>query len=70
MADVIRETSPQHQQAIVRNIVERVEVRGREVISIEPRSEARPFFDGMAVAPTDLSPHHPRSALDSYLKVG
>jgi len=53
MAEVIRGTSPGHQRAIVRHVVEHVEVRGGKVISIEPRPEARPFFAVVAVAPPD-----------------
>jgi hypothetical protein len=53
MAEVIRGTALEHQRAIVRHIVERVQVHEGEVIGIEPRPEARPFFEGMAVAPPD-----------------
>ena len=55
MGEIIREAGQEHQRAIVRHIVERVEVRRGEVIAIEPRPEARPFFEGMAVAPPDGS---------------
>ena len=53
MGKVIRETSPEHQQAIVRHIVERVEIQDGVVVGIDTRPEARPFFEGMAVAPPD-----------------
>ena len=53
MGKVIRETSPEHQQAIVRHIVERVVIQDGVVVGIDTRPEARPFFEGMAVAPPD-----------------
>ena len=53
MGEVIRETSPEHQQTIVRHVVERVEIQDGVVVGIDTRPEARPFFDGMAVAPPD-----------------
>gem|GEM_PF-3961753 len=45
--------STEHQQAIVRHIVERVEIQDGVVVGIDTRPEARPFFEGMAVAPPD-----------------
>ena len=53
MGKVIRETSPEHQQAIVRHIVERVDIQDGVVVGVDTRPEARPFFEGMAVAPPD-----------------
>ena len=57
MADVIRSTTPAHQQAIVRHIVDRVIVENGMVPDIRVRLEARPFFaelvDGVALAPPD-----------------
>jgi DNA invertase Pin-like site-specific DNA recombinase len=56
-ADVILGTTPEHQRAIIRHIVERVVIEAGEVRDIEPRLEARPFFaamrSGMAVAPPE-----------------
>ena len=53
MATVLRETTPEHQARLSRHIVERVVVEDGEVREIEVRLAARPFFDGMAVAPPD-----------------
>jgi hypothetical protein len=44
MGDVIRAAEPGRQQAIVRHIVEGVEIAGGAVVGIAVRLEARPFF--------------------------
>jgi hypothetical protein len=56
MATVIRETSVEHQQAIVRHIVESVEVDGGEVVGISVRAEARPFFADYGRAVVEAPP--------------
>ncbi len=53
MGEIIREAGQEHQGAIVRHNVERVEVRRGEVIAIEPRPEVRPFYAGLAMAAPD-----------------
>ncbi len=53
MGKVIRETSPEHQQAIVRHIVERVVIQDGVVVGIDTRPEARPFFERCGMAPPD-----------------
>ncbi len=64
MARIIRDAYPEHQQAIIRHIVEHVTIVAGQVIGITVQLEARPFFDDlshrMAMAPPDgLEP--PRS---------
>ena len=48
--ETIHGTAPEHQQAIVRHIVERVVIGDREVVSIGVRPEARPFCDNYPAA--------------------
>ena len=69
-ADVIRATTPEHQGAIIRHIVERVILGAGEVRDVHIRMEAAPFFagirDGMAVAPPEgFEPAIPER-LDAY----
>ena len=44
LAETLRTTTPAMQRDLIRHIVERVEMRGRDVGSIIPRPEALPFF--------------------------
>ncbi len=57
LGDVLKQSLPEHQVALIRHIVERVVIEAGEVRDIEPRMEARPFFaamrDGMAMAPPE-----------------
>jgi hypothetical protein len=57
MARNIRNASAEQAQAIMRRIVERVVIEDGEVVAIDIRLEARPYFDDlgdeMAVAPPD-----------------
>ena len=56
-ATIVRDTTPEHQQAIIRHIVERVVIADRQVVSISVRPEARPFFGdypaAVVMAPPD-----------------
>jgi hypothetical protein len=56
-ATIVRDTTPEHQQPIIRHIVQRVVIEDREVVSIDVRPEARPFFgdypDAVVMAPPD-----------------
>jgi hypothetical protein len=71
-AEVVRETTPEHQRAIVGHIVERVTITDRQVTGIGVRLEAKPFFSDLIEGEedvwrwrprTDSSPQHPRSGL-------
>ena len=53
VATIIRETTPEHQTALIRHIVERVTVTDGAVTGIELRPEARPFYAGLVMAPPD-----------------
>ena len=44
IATVLKETTPEHQGALVRHIVERVTIQGGNVADITLRPEARPFY--------------------------
>lgn len=55
IATIIRETTPEHQTALIRHIVERVTVTDGEVTGIELRPEARPFDASLVMAPPDGS---------------
>ena len=44
IAQIIRETTSEHQGALVRHIVETVTVKGGEVVNVCLRTEARPFY--------------------------
>ena len=53
IATIIRETTPEHQTALIKHILERVTVTDGEVTGIELRPEARPFYAGLLMAPPD-----------------
>jgi hypothetical protein len=53
IATIIRETTPEHQSALIKHIVERVTVTDGAVTGIELRPEARPFCTSLAMAPPD-----------------
>lgn len=53
IATIIRETTPEHQTALIKHIVERVTVTDGQVTGIELRPEARPFYAGSVMAPPD-----------------
>lgn len=44
LSEIIRDTTPEHQRAIVGHIVEAVTIADREVSDIIVRLEAKPFF--------------------------
>ena len=50
MGRIIRDATPEHAQAIIRHIVERVTIEAGEVIGIAVRMEARPFFGDYGTA--------------------
>jgi hypothetical protein len=50
MARIIREATPEHQQAIIRHVVEKVTIEAGKVVGIAVRLEARPFFDDFGTA--------------------
>jgi hypothetical protein len=50
MATIIRETTPEHQRAIIRRIVEEVTISGGQRVGILSRAEARPFFEPFGIA--------------------
>ena len=56
-AEIVRETTSDHRQRIIRHIVERVVIDGGDVVEIAVRLEARPFFAdypaAVAKAPPD-----------------
>ena len=61
IATIIRETTPEHQTALIKHIVECVTITDGEVTDIGLRPEARPFYAGLVMAPrTDSSPQQPR----------
>ena len=53
IATIIRETTPEHQSALARHIVDRVTVADGKVSAIELRPEARPFYTGLVMVPPD-----------------
>ena len=56
LGETLRQTTPAHQRDIIRHIVERVLIRGRDVAEIIVRPEALPFFaafDSSCVAPPE-----------------
>jgi hypothetical protein len=60
-AEVIRETTAEHQRAIVGHIVEKVTITDREVTDIVVRLEARPFFSDLAEGEADVWRWRPRT---------
>jgi hypothetical protein len=60
-ADIIRETTSEHQKAIIGHIVERVVIANREVTDIEVRLEARPFFSDVHAGEEDVWRWCPRT---------
>jgi hypothetical protein len=66
IATIIRETTAEHQTVLIKHIVERVEIQDGVVVGIDTRPEARPFFQGLAVAP----PGGPGGAQPTFLIEG
>lgn len=52
-ADIISETAPEHQRAIIAHIVERVTIGDRAVTEVRVRLEARPFFTDYVAGQAD-----------------
>ena len=50
MARIIRETTAEHQRAIVQHIVESVEIHAGEVVGIAVRPKCDPFFGSYGTA--------------------
>jgi site-specific DNA recombinase len=70
IATIIRETTPEHQAALIKHIVERVTVTDGAVTGIELRPEARPFYAGLVMAPPDgrgASTAKPEEKLAAFL---
>ncbi len=61
-------TKPEHQQAIIRHIVERVTIADGRVVNVKVRPEARPFFDDYPTAVVMAPPDglKPPSATQSW----
>ena len=60
-AEVVRETTPEHQRAIVAYIVDRVTITDRKVAGIAVRLEARPFFSDLREGDEDVWRWRPRT---------
>jgi hypothetical protein len=60
-AEVVRETTPEHQRAIVNHILEKVTITDRQVTDIAVRLKARPFFSDLTEGEADEWRWRPRT---------